>query len=103
MKYLLKYIFLLITICVIVTPVDAKKKQRKATKSANSKKKSTRKKNNKTVVLKSKIANVEKVNLKELLNETTVTVAPTKSDSIPEKVVTILSAFKPQLKNVAKI
>jgi hypothetical protein len=103
MKHLLKYIFLLITICVIVTPVEAKKKQRKSQKSSISKKKTTKKKKNNTVSIKSKQANIEKVNLKELLNETTVTVAPTKSDSVPEKVVTILSAFKPQLKNVAKI
>jgi len=102
MKHLLKYIFLLITICVIVTPVEAKKKQKKSQKSAISKKKTTKKKN-KTTAIKPKQVNTEKVNLKELLNETTVTVAPTKSDSVPEKVVTILSAFKPQLKNVAKI
>lgn len=102
MKHLLKYIFLLITICVIVTPVEAKKKQKKSHKSAISKKKTTKKKN-KTTAIKPKQVNTEKVNLKELLNETTVTVAPTKSDSVPEKVVTILSAFKPQLKNVAKI
>ncbi len=102
MKHLLKYIFLLITICVIVTPVEAKKKQKKSQKSAISKKK-TAKKKNKTTAIKPKQVNTEKVNLKELLNETTVTVAPTKSDSVPEKVVTILSAFKPQLKNVAKI
>ena len=102
MKHLLKYIFLLITICVIVTPVEAKKKQKKSQKSAISKKKTTKKKN-KITAIKPKQVNTEKVNLKELLNETTVTVAPTKSDSVPEKVVTILSAFKPQLKNVAKI
>lgn len=104
MKHLLKYIFLLITICVIVTPVEAKKKQRKSQKTSSVKKKVNKKKtnNNKTVVAK-KTANLNKVNLNELLNETTVTVAPSKSDSVPEKVVTILSAFKPQLKNVAKI
>lgn len=104
MKHLLKYIFLLITICVIVTPVEAKKKQRKSQKTSSVKKKVNKKKtnNNKTVVAK-KTANLKKVNLNELLNETTVTVAPSKSDSVPEKVVTILSAFKPQLKNVAKI
>ena len=104
MKHLLKYIFLLITICVIVTPVEAKKKQRKSQKTSSVKKKVNKKKtnNNKTVVAK-KTANLNKVNLNELLNETTVTVAPSKSDSVPEKVVTILSAFKPQLKNAAKI
>ena len=104
MKHLLKYIFLLITICVIVTPVEAKKKQRKSQKTSSVKKKVNKKKtnNNKTVVAKI-TANLNKVNLNELLNETTVTVAPSKSDSVPEKVVTILSAFKPQLKNAAKI
>ncbi len=104
MKHLLKYIFLLITICVIVTPVEAKKKkQKKSQKLVVSKKKKSNKKNKKTVTIKTKTTNIEKVNLKDLLNETTVTVAPTKSDSVPEKVVTILSAFKPQLKNAAKI
>lgn len=104
MKHLLKYIFLLITICVIVTPVEAKKKQRKSQKTSSVKKNVNKKKgkNIKTVVTK-KTTNLNKVNLNELLNETTVTVAPTKSDSVPEKVVTILSAFKPQLKNAAKI
>lgn len=104
MKHLLKYIFLLITICVIVTPVEAKKKQKKSQKTSSVKKKVNKKKTkNKNTVLTKKTVNLNKVNLNELLNETTVTVAPTKSDSIPEKVVTILSAFKPQLKNVAKI
>lgn len=104
MKHLLKYIFLLITICVIVTPVEAKKKkQKKSQKLVVSKKKKSNKKNKKTVTIITKTTNIEKVNLKDLLNETTVTVAPTKSDSVPEKVVTILSAFKPQLKNAAKI
>lgn len=104
MKHLLKYIFLLITICVIVTPVEAKKKQKKSQRTSSVKKKVIKKKggNNRTVIAK-KTANLNKVNLNELLNETTVTVAPTKSDSVPEKVVTILSAFKPQLKNAAKI
>lgn len=96
MKHLLKYIFLLITICVIVTPVEAKKKQKKSQKS-------TTKKNKNNKILVKKDASTKKLNLNDLLNETTVTIAPTKSDSIPEKVVTILSAFKPQLKNVAKI
>lgn len=96
MKHLLKYIFLLITICVIVTPVEAKKKQKKSQKS-------TTKKNKNNKILVKKDVSTKKLNLNDLLNETTVTIAPTKSDSIPEKVVTILSAFKPQLKNVAKI
>lgn len=102
MKHLLKYIFLLITICVIVTPVEAKKKQKKSQKSTTIKKKSTKKNKNNKILVK-KDASTKKLNLNDLLNETTVTIAPTKSDSIPEKVVTILSAFKPQLKNVAKI
>ena len=103
MKHLLKYIFLLITICVIATPVEAKKKQRKKQKTSITKKKTSKKKNNRTIAANAKTTSVNKVNLNELLNETTVTVAPTKSDSVPEKVVTILSAFKPQLKYVAKI
>lgn len=102
MKHLLKYIFLLITICVIVTPVEAKKKQKKSQKTTAIKKRAVKKKNTTSVTTK-KSADLNKVNLKDLLNETTVTVAPTKSDSVPEKVVTILSAFKPQLKNAAKI
>ncbi len=102
MKHLLKYLFLLITICVIVTPVEAKKKQKKKQKTTTSSKKKTNKKRNRNTA-KIKATNLKKVQLKDLLNETTVTVAPTKSDSVPEKVVTILSAFKPQLKFVAKI
>jgi hypothetical protein len=93
MKHLLKYIFLLITICVIATPVEAKKKQRKKQKTSITKKKTSKKKNNRTIAANAKTTSINKVNLNELLNETTVTVAPTKSDSVPEKVVTILSAF----------
>lgn len=103
MKKLFKYIFLLVTLCFIFSPIEAKKKSKKSTKKSIVKGKSSKKKRNSKSSKNKKTVNLNKTNLKDLLNETTVTVAPSKIDSVPDKVITILSAFKPQLKNVAKI
>jgi hypothetical protein len=90
------------------TTISSKKKKKASKKTSpkkkqkTSKKSSTRKKQ--TIKKRPTIANY-------IVNDTTKQVATISSlpikkistDSIPEKVVTIISAFKPQLKNVAKI
>lgn len=106
MKYLLKYIFLLVILAGVISPVYARKNKKARTtqvKNRNLSKKSKKATTQKKKKNNSKKQKTDKVNLNTLLNETIVTVAPTKFDSLPEKVVTIYSAFKPQLKNVAKI
>lgn len=81
--------------------ISNKKKKKSIKKSISKKKKTTKKRPSVTIytIRESKITTtndpiVPKNNL--LLNKNVI-------DSIPEKVVTIVSAFRPQLKNVAKI
>jgi hypothetical protein len=73
------------------------KKKKKANKKTNTRKKQTIKKRPSVAIYK----------VSDTINPLIpVTILPIKKmtiDSIPEKVVTIVSAFKPQLKNVAKI
>jgi hypothetical protein len=105
MKYLIKYIFLLVVLICITNNTDAQKKH-KSSKKVTSKISSKSKKNNSSK--KSKSKNTVKLNLNSSSNELTQAIHPiaekiNKIDSVPEKVVTILSDFKPQLKNLAKI
>ncbi|TRZ83166.1 MAG: hypothetical protein D4R91_01705 [Sediminibacterium sp.] len=132
MKYFLKYSFLFICIVCFLTVGNAqqtnKKKanittagkkvatnKKKKSAKANKSKKISKKKN----VSKSKITanykmnnkvlrrknaanlNIETADLSKLL--TTKNIATPKLDTIPEKEVSIISAFKPQLKNIAKL
>ena len=109
MKHLYKYIFFLSLLCFMTSNSYAKKTQRKKAKTSLVKKskkqqkqrKNTKKLNNKYVVNKKTATN--KANLTELLKESNIAIEPIKADSVPEKVITILSAFKPQLRNLAKI
>lgn len=116
MKKLLKYILLLLLMSYIVNPMHAQKRTKKVNKKATVKKsskknKKTNNRTNKKPIKKSKkrknnsntntdtdyiIPQISSAEIKE-------DVKTTKMDTIPEKVVTIMSAFKPQLKNVAKI
>ena len=98
MKYYLKYIvFFFISFLLLNTSTFAQKRKKK-TKNTVVKKKSTKKtitKTNKTttkIPLKNNIQNG--VNALPSINT---------NDTLPEKMVTIFSEFKPQLKNVAKI
>ena len=122
MKYFLKYSFLFICIFCFLSvgntqqnkktkakiaaskkvgtskkkkPVKSSKGKKKAKKS-NSKKKNrvVRKKNTATL-------NIETADLSKLLQSNNIA-TPT-LDTIPEKEVSIISAFKPQLKNIAKL
>ncbi len=109
MKKLLKYILLIFILSYMVTPMYAKKRSKKSTQKTTQKK--SKKKNNKKSTKKpikkgrqpkNKGNNTYKIPqiISEDIKEEPRT---TKIDTIPEKVVTIMSAFKPQLKNVAKI
>ena len=90
MKKNLTYIFLFsIAFVLFYAPANAQKKRKKA-KQTTSKKKAVKSKTNIAVP-------DTKLDVQYISPQTI------NKDSIPEKVVTILSAFKPQLKNLAKI
>lgn len=102
MKQLFKYIFLFAILIGVFCPSYAQKRNKqsqKTSKKAKTKKpiKANKKKKQRTV----KIQNSNREFAK--LTNTSVEVSKIKMDTVPEKVVTILSDFKPQLKQVAKI
>ncbi len=122
MKYFLKYSFLFICIFCFLsvgnTQQNKKKKamitaskkigtskKKKAVKSSKGKKKakkSNAKKNNRVVRKKNTATfNIETADLSKLLQSNNIA-API-LDTVPEKEVSIISAFKPQLKNIAKL
>ncbi len=115
MKYCLKYSLLLLMFGLMSSSIYAKKNTKKQ-KTTQSSKKSTKKKTSKKA--KKKNNNIAKVKrgkkpsvasyneaayLNTISKNASANFTPQKVDSIPEKVVTILSAFKPQLKNLAKV
>ena len=110
MKNLLKYILLLFMLTYIVSPMHAQKRSKKGkkksivkkspSKTKKSKQKAKKKKRNSN--LNNNRNNTYKIPVRES-QEVIEEPKTTKMDTIPEKVVTIMSAFKPQLKNVAKI
>ena len=110
MKSMIRYGLLAIAlICFSNMGIAQKKNKKKAktTISAKKKKKSTKKtttRKNQSVKKRPSVAIYKVVDTISRLRP--ITSLPFKNytiDSIPEKVVTIVSAFKPQLKNVAKI
>ena len=110
MKSMIRYGLLAIAlICFSNMGIAQKKNKKKAktTISAKKKKKSTKKtttRKNQSVKKRPSVAIYKVVDTISPLRP--ITSLPFKNytiDSIPEKVVTIVSAFKPQLKNVAKI
>ena len=122
MKYFLKYSFLFICIfCFLTVGNTQQNKKKKATIAASKKlgtskkkksvksskgkktaKKSNTKKNSRVVRKKNTTTlNIETADLSKLLQSNNIT-AP-KLDTVPEKEVSIISAFKPQLKNIAKL
>ena len=122
MKYFLKYSFLFICIFCFLTignsqqknkkkakitaskkvGTSKKKKTVKSSKGKNKAKKSNSKKNNRVVRKKNTATlNIETADLSKLI--ITNNIATPKLDTIPEKEVSIISAFKPQLKNLAKL
>ena len=122
MKYFLKYSFLFICIFCFLTAGNTQQKNKKNAKITASKKvgtskkkktvksskgkkkakKSNSKKNNRVVRKKNTATlNIETADLSKLI--ITNNIATPKLDTIPEKEVSIISAFKPQLKNIAKL
>ena len=122
MKYFLKYSFLFICIFCFLTAgntqqnkktkakmaaskkvgTSKKKKPVKSSKGKKKAKKSNSKKKNRVVRKKNTATfNVETADLSKLLQSNNIA-TPT-LDTIPEKEVSIISAFKPQLKNIAKL
>ena len=110
MKYFLKYSFLFICIFCFLSVGNAQQNKKKKAKIAASKKvgaskkkktvKSTKGKK-KTKKSNSKKNVIETADLSKLLQSNNITTP--KLDTIPEKEVSIISAFKPQLKNIAKL
>ena len=122
MKYFLKYSFLFICIFCFLSVgntqqnkktkakiaaskkvgTSKKKKPVKSSKGKKKAKKSNSKKKNRVVRKKNTATfNVETADLSKLLQSNNI--ATPKLDTIPEKEVSIISAFKPQLKNIAKL
>ena len=130
MKSLYKYIFLLFMLCYFNNEVIAKQKSNKSAqgvkqvKKVGTKKKKSKqtkkKKSKQTKKKKSKISkksaksktatNAEKnkvgyntIKLADLAEVVSTPVSNSNPEQVPEKTITIISAFKPQLKNVAKM
>ena len=110
MNYSYKYWLLILAFLFCTDGVIAQKKSAKKTKSSISKtltlkKKKTNKKKSKKKIIKkrARLNNIDTIIFKDLAQQTIAELPPKKLDTVPEKLVTILSAFKPQLKNVAKI
>lgn len=120
MNALIKYFIISICLALLSSPIGAQKKNTKTSSSSLQKKKNTAKKKYKKKSNKKKFVNLNKKSnssnkkdvilltkkvddLSLLLNTSAIDIKPSKTDSIPEKVVTIISSFKPQLKNAAKI
>ena len=118
MKYFLKYSFLFICIFCFLTVGSTQQKNKKKAKITASKKAVTKKKKksvksskkkNKRSATKNKgnrksnttKLNIETADLSKLIIANNI--ATPKLDTIPEKEVSIISAFKPQLKNIAKL
>ena len=118
MKYFLKYIFLFICIFCFLTVGNTQQNNKKKAKITASKKAVTKKKKksvksskkkNKRSATKNKgnrknnttKLNIETADLSKLIIANNI--ATPKLDTIPEKEVSIISAFKPQLKNIAKL
>lgn len=104
MKLIIRYgLFAIALICFSNMGFAQNKKKNKAktTISTKKKKKSTNKKSTKKSTTIAKYIIADTNNLSTPIKS--LPIQKMRLDSIPEKVVTIISAFKPQLKNVAKI
>ena len=105
MNHFIKYFFLLACFFMLSLNIEAQKKRSKPSKTLVSK--SVKAKNNKsktrTRKKKTRLNPIDKIIFKDPSPTTNETVVVNKLDTVPEKVVSILSAFKPQLRNVAKI
>ncbi|MFY7978398.1 MAG: hypothetical protein ACOVON_00010, partial [Sediminibacterium sp.] len=114
MKSIIRFGILFIALICFSNNTIAQKKNKKKAKttiSSKKKKKSNKKtssKKKKPVKKRSSVANyrITQTKVPDVMNENVSINFPIKNsivDTTPDKVVTIVSAFKPQLKNVAKI
>jgi hypothetical protein len=107
MKYFLKYSFLFICIFCFLTAGSSQQRNKKKAKitankkTATSKKKKSVKSSKKNKKKTNTKLNVETADLSKLIITNNITTP--QLDTIPEKEVSIISAFKPQLKNIAKL
>ena len=110
MKSIIRYgLFAIALICFSNMGIAQKKNKKKAKTTISAKKK--KKSNKKTSVRKKQTIKKRPTVAKYKVVDTIIQLVPITSlpikmntiDSMPDKVVTIVSAFKPQLKNVAKI
>ncbi len=103
MNHFIKYFLLLCCLFMFSTNMEAQKKRSKSTKTSVSKTLKAKKKKAKGRKKKIRLNPIDKIIFKDPTPSTNEPVIVYKADTVPEKVVSILSAFKPQLKNVAKI
>lgn len=88
------------------TSIVSKKKKQPVKKSSTQKKKSKKKTSKKKPTVNKKVTNTKYIAPVKINEIVAIPDVPTKfspTDSTPEKIITIVSAFKPQLKNIAKI
>lgn len=106
MNYFFKY-FLFVLSFVLLTEVShsQKKHTNKHTNKVSKKTSIKAKKNSKKIKSKRRtnLNNIDKIIFRDLTEEAVTIANSKKNDTVPEKIISILSAFKPQLKNVAKI
>jgi hypothetical protein len=122
MKPLYKYIFLLFILCYFNNEVIAKQKSTKSAQGVKQVKKAGTKKKKSKQAKKKKAKQTKKsakskpaaksvknsvgyntIKLADLAEVVSTPVSNPNPDQVPEKTITIISAFKPQLKNVAKM
>jgi hypothetical protein len=106
MSYFFKYFLFVLSFILLTESSYSQKKHSKIHSSKVSKKPTLKsKKNVKKIKSKRRVRlnNIDKVIFKDNNEQIATVVTTNRLDTVPEKVVSILSAFKPQLKNVAKI
>lgn len=103
MNHFIKYFFLLTCFFMLSLNIEAQKKRSKNSKTLVSKSVKAKKNKSKSRKKKTRLTPIDEIIFKAPNPSTNEIVMVNKVDTIPEKVVSILSAFKPQLKNVAKI
>ena len=106
MNYFFKYCLLVFTFVLLTESCYSQKKHTKKHTTKVAKKATLKsKKNIKKIKPKRdvRLNNIDKVIFRDNNEQVSAVAINNKLDTVPEKVVSILSAFKPQLKNVAKI
>ena len=103
MNHFVKYIFLLCFFSMFSLNIEAQKKRSKPSKTVVAKTLKVKKNKTKGRKKKPRLNPIDKIIFKDPTPSINEPVMVYKADTVPEKVVSILSAFKPQLKNVAKI